>query len=187
MTIGYLIDSRPFCSMTMMTIGPPIPEIQFGLENSRSKVKVKGTPVSAASSWLLSFVFHIKASYRLSSLSFHDNWPSHSRDRIWPWKFKVKVQLTHFLCVSHHGHPIDSRHLRSMTIGSPIPEIPFDLENPRSNVKVKGQGLVDSFPSCFTSGHPIDSCPFRSKTIGRPIPEIPFDLKNSRSTVKVTG
>ena len=37
-----------------MTIGPFIPEIQFDLENSRSKVKVKDTPVSPASSWLIS-------------------------------------------------------------------------------------------------------------------------------------
>ena len=40
-----------------MTIGPPIPEIQFDLENSRLKVKVKGTVVSLASSWLISFCF----------------------------------------------------------------------------------------------------------------------------------
>ena len=103
------IDSCPFHSMT---IRPPIPKIQFDLENSRSKVKVKGTPVSAASFWLISLVFHIRASYRLSSLSFYDNQASHSRDTIWPWKFKVKgqgkrypsqrsIQLTHFLFMSH--------------------------------------------------------------------------------------
>ena len=32
-TSGHLIDSRPFRSMT---IGPPIPEVQFDFENSRS-------------------------------------------------------------------------------------------------------------------------------------------------------
>ena len=110
----HAIDSRPFHSMT---IGPPIPEIQFDLENSRSKVKVKGTPVSAASFWLISLVFYIRASYQLPSPSFHDNpnRASHSQDIIWPWKFKVKVkgqghrhpshsiQLTHFLSVSHQG------------------------------------------------------------------------------------
>ena len=53
---------------------------------------VKGTPVSAASSWLISVVFHIRASYRLPSLSFHDNRASHSRDTIWLWKFKIKGQ-----------------------------------------------------------------------------------------------
>ena len=35
-----------------MTIGPPIPEIQLDLEDSRSKVKIKGTLVSVASIWL---------------------------------------------------------------------------------------------------------------------------------------
>ena len=54
------------------------------------KFKFKGTPVSAASSWLISLVFHIRASLQLLSLSFHDNWASHSQDTIWPWKFKVK-------------------------------------------------------------------------------------------------
>ena len=81
------IDSCPFHSMT---IRPPILKIQFDLENSRSKVKVKGTPVSAVSFWLISLVFHIRASYWLPSLSFHDNRASDSRDTIWPWKFKVK-------------------------------------------------------------------------------------------------
>ena len=91
-----------------MTIGPPIPKIQFDLENSSPTVKVKGTPVSAASSWLISLVFHIRASYRLPPLLFHYNRASHSRDTIWPWKVKVKgqgqrhpsqrsIQLTHFL------------------------------------------------------------------------------------------
>ena len=66
------ILSTPFRSMT---IGPPIPEIQFDLENPGSKVKVNGTTFSAASSWLISLTFHIRASYRLLSLSFHDIGP----------------------------------------------------------------------------------------------------------------
>ena len=84
------------------------------------KVKSQGqsTPVSAASSWLISIVFHIRASYRLLSLSFHDNRASHSQDIIWPWKFKVKgqgqsypsqrsIQLTHFLfCFTSIGPTI---------------------------------------------------------------------------------
>ena len=36
-----------------------IPELQFDLENSRSKVKAKVTLVSVASGWLISFLFHI--------------------------------------------------------------------------------------------------------------------------------
>ena len=50
------INSCPFHSMT---IRPPIPDIQFDHENSRSKVKVKGTVISIVSSWLISFLFHI--------------------------------------------------------------------------------------------------------------------------------
>ena len=72
---GHPIDSRRFCSMT---IRPPIPDIQFELENSRSKVKVKGIPVNAPSSWLISLVFQVRASYQLLSLSCHDNRASHS-------------------------------------------------------------------------------------------------------------
>ena len=83
----HAIDSHPFHPMTIL---PPIPKIQFDLENSRSKVKVKDTPVSAASFWLISLVFHIRVSYWLLSLSFHDNRASHSRDTIWPSKFKVR-------------------------------------------------------------------------------------------------
>ena len=106
-TSGHPIDSRPLCSMT---IGPLIPEIQFDLGNLRSKVQAKGNPVSTASNRLISLVFHIRASYRLPSLLFHDNRASLSRDTI--WRFKVKgqgqtypsqrsIQLTHFLFISH--------------------------------------------------------------------------------------
>ena len=70
-------------------IGPHIPKIQFDLENSRSKVNFKVTTVSQASSLLISFVFHIRASYQLPSLSFHESQASHSWDSIWHWKFKV--------------------------------------------------------------------------------------------------
>ena len=80
-----------------MTIRPPVPEIQFDLENSRSKVKFKGFTVSPASIWLVSLVFHIRVSYGLPSFC-------------------------------------------SMTIGPPIPEIQFYLENSRARVNVKGQG-----------------------------------------------
>ena len=58
-------------------------------------------------------MFHIRASYRLLSLSFRNNRASHSRDTFWPWKFKVNgrgqrypiqriVQLTHVLIPSLH-------------------------------------------------------------------------------------
>ena len=93
-----------------MTIGPPIPEIQFDLENSRSKVKVKGTPLSAASSWLNSLVFHIMASYRLPSLSFHDNqaspFPRYNLTlKIQGQRYPSQrsIQFTHFCSVSHQA------------------------------------------------------------------------------------
>ena len=85
-SLTVFFASRPHSANVSHQSRPPIPETQFDLENSRSKVKVKGTPVSAASSWLISLVFHIRASYRLPSLLFHDNRASHSRNTIWPWK-----------------------------------------------------------------------------------------------------
>ena len=106
------------------------------------KVKDKGTPVSAASSSLISLVFHTRASYQLLSLSFHDNRASHYRDTNWPWKFKVKgegqrypsqhsVQLTHFLSVPHQGIP-----------STPVPFVPWlsGLPFPRYNLTLKIQG-----------------------------------------------
>ena len=45
MTIGHPTDSPAFRSLTMMTIGPSIPEIQF-VKNSKSRVKVNGTILS---------------------------------------------------------------------------------------------------------------------------------------------
>ena len=141
LTSGHPMDSHLFRSMT---IRPPIPEIQFDLGNSRSKVKVKGTPVSAASSWLIShsLVSHIRASYWLPSLSFHDNRASHSRDTNLPWQFKVKgqgqrypiqcsVQLTHFLSVSHQG-----------TLSTHVPFVPWQSGHPfpRYNLTLKIQG-----------------------------------------------
>ena len=54
----------------------------------KSKVKAMGEAIIESHNVGL-------ASYRLTSLSFHVNWPSHSWDtassKIWPWKSKVKV------------------------------------------------------------------------------------------------
>ena len=66
--------------------------IATGLPLEYHWLRVRGTTVSAASSWLFSLVFHIKLIYRLPPISFHDNGDSRSRDTIWPWKFKAKVQ-----------------------------------------------------------------------------------------------
>ena len=161
------IDSRPFHSMI---IQPPIPEIQFDLENSRSKLKVKGTPVSAMSFWLISLVLPIRESYQLPSPSFHDNWASYSRDTIWPWKFKVKgqgerypsqhsVQLTHFLSVSHQGIlstpfpfvPWQSGFLsvsHQGILSTPFPFVPWQSGFPfsRYNLTLKIQGQRSNIP-----------------------------------------
>ena len=58
-----------------------------------TNVKVNGTRISTTSSWLISLVFHIKASYRPRPFSSMTTRP-HSRDTIWQWKFKVKVKGT---------------------------------------------------------------------------------------------
>ena len=43
-------------------------------------------------------MFYTRKSYRLPSISFHDNGASHSRDTIWPWKFKVKGKGQRYPC-----------------------------------------------------------------------------------------
>ena len=58
--------------------------LNLKIQGQRSKSKVRHWPVSAVSSWLISLVFHIRASHRLPSLSFNDNRASHSWDTIWP-------------------------------------------------------------------------------------------------------
>ena len=140
----HAIDSHPFNSMT---IRPPIPEIQFDLENSRSKVKVKGTPVSAASGWLISLVFHIRAYYRPPSLSFYDNRASHSQDTIWPWKFKVKGQGQ----IDHQGILSNPVPFVPWQSGLPFPRYILTLKNQgqRSRSKVKFKGTLVSVASSW--------------------------------------
>ena len=69
--------------------------LSFPRYNLTLKVKGQGQryQISAVSSRLISLVFHIRASYRLLSLSFRDNRASHSWYIIWPWKLKVKVKV----------------------------------------------------------------------------------------------
>ena len=88
-----------------MTVGPPIPAIQFDLENSWSKVEVKGTPVSIGSSWLISFGFisigptipkicQIECStVEKTDLKFYDNLTKKVLDRI-PSKFNHVQSMT---------------------------------------------------------------------------------------------
>ena len=67
-------------------------------------------------------------SYRLTSLSFHVNWASHS----WVMtlsKFDLENQVSrswvrsHFKVTMWVSHPIDSHPFRSMSIGHPIPQL----------------------------------------------------------------
>ena len=145
-----------------MTIGPPIPEIQFDLENSRSKADVKSTPVSPASWSLISWMFHIRASYRLLSPLFHDIWGSHSWDTIWPWKFKVKgqgqrypsqrsIQMTHFLSVSHLGILSTPVPFVPWQLGLPFPKytLTLKIQGQRSKGKVKVKGTLVSVASSW--------------------------------------
>ena len=128
------IDSRPFHSMS---IGHPIPQIRL-FQNLTFK-----NPSSR--SWLTSKFESQKvgvASYRLTSLSFHVNRPSHSwdtayskfdlenpRSRSWVrWTLKVTPWVE---------HSIDSHPFNSMSISHPIPEIRL-FQN--VTLKIQGQG-----------------------------------------------
>ena len=61
-TSGHPMDSRPFHSMT---IRPPIPEIQFDLTNSRSKVMVKGQSQRYASQHSIQLTHFLFVSHQL--------------------------------------------------------------------------------------------------------------------------
>ena len=82
------------------------------------------------------------ASYRLTCLSFHVNWPSHSWDTAFS-KFDLENQgsrswvRSQFKVTMLVKHPIDSHAFRSMSIGPPILEIQH-FQN--LTLKIKGQG-----------------------------------------------
>ena len=82
------------------------------------------------------------ASYRLTSLSFHVNWPSHSWDKAIS-KFDLENQgsrswmRSQFKVTMWVWHPIDSHPFCSMSISPPIPEIQH-FQN--LTLKIKGQG-----------------------------------------------
>ena len=125
-------------------------------------------------------VFYIRASYRLPSLSFHDNRASASRDTIWPWKFKVKgkgqkhpsqcsVLLTPFLSVSHQG-----------ILWTPIPFVPWQSGLPflRYNftLKIQGQGQGQRCPSeCSVQLTHFLSVSHQG-TLSTPVPFVPWQL-----------
>ena len=105
-------------------------------------------------------MFHIRASYRLPSLSFHDNQASYSQDTNWPWKFKVKgqcqrypsqrsIQLTHFLSVSHQGILSTPVSFVPWQSGLQFPRynLTLKIQDQRSRSKVKAKGTIVSVAS----------------------------------------
>ena len=89
------------------------------------EVKVKGHNVSLIS-------------YRLTSLWFHVNWPSHSWNTAFS-KFDLENSRSRsqLKVTKKVYHPIDSYPFRSMSIGPPIPGIQL-FQN--LTLKIKGQG-----------------------------------------------
>ena len=106
---GILSTSFPFVPSKS---GLPFPRCNLIVKNLRSKVKIKRTPVSTASSWLISLLFDQDI---LSTPVPFVPWQSglpFPRYNTWLWKFKVKwqmcpsqrsIQLTHFLLFSHES------------------------------------------------------------------------------------
>ena len=175
---GILLTPIPFIPWQLCL---PFPRYKFDHENSKSKVNVKDTSVSAASCWLISLVFHIRASYRFPSPSFRDNRASHSQDTIWPWKLKVtgkgqrqpsqrSIKLTHFLSVSHQG-----------ILSTPVPFVPWQtgLPFPRNTLTIKIQGQrypsepsiqLTHFLSVSHQGILLTPVPFIPWQLGLPFP-----------------
>ena len=91
MWVSHPIDSRPFRSMS---IGPPIPELWL-FQNLTLKIKGQGHGWGNNSKLQCGSDILGLTSYRLTSLWFHVNRPSHSWVmtffKIWPWNSKVKV------------------------------------------------------------------------------------------------
>ena len=113
------------------------------IQGQRSRSKV------LQSSWLISLVFYIRASYRLPSLSFHDNRDSHSRDTIWLWKFKVKgtpVSAASSWLISIVFHIRASYRLLSLSFHDNWASHSRDTIWPWK-FKVKGQGQGQWHPS----------------------------------------
>ena len=137
-----------------------------------SKAKVKGTPVSAASSWLISLVFHIRASYRLLSLSFYGNRASHSQDTIWPWKFKGKgtpVSAASSWLISVEFHIRASYRLQSLSFHDNRASHSRDTIWP-CKFKVKGQGQRYSSQGSIQLNHFLLFTPIRP-TIPKILPK----------------
>ena len=113
--------------------------------------------------------------YRLTSLWFHVNRPSHfwyDLFKIWPWKSKVKVMVevkveSHKVGVTSYRLTFLSFNVNRLAHSWDTAFSKFDLENPRSRSWVTWTLKVTTWVQ-----HSIDSHPFNSMSIGHPIPEI---------------
>ena len=131
--VQHYIDSHPFRSMS---ICHHIPEIQLFFLNLT--LKIQGHGHGWGQSWKLQIGVTF---YRLTSLSFHVNRPSHSWDTAFS-KFDLENPrprswvrgMLKATCVQHY---IDSQPFCSMSICHPIPEIRL-FQN--LTLKIQGQG-----------------------------------------------
>ena len=143
----HAIDSRPF---HFMTIRPPIPQIQCDLENSRSKVKIKGTPSQC--SVLLTHFLSVSHQSILSTPVPFVPWQSGLLFPGYNLNLKIQGQRSRskvpqlaqcpddsFPQCFSSGHPNNSRTFCSMTIGPPIPRYNLTL-------KIQGQRSRSSIP-----------------------------------------
>ena len=152
----------------------------------KSKVKVMGEGIVESHNMGATF-------YRLTSLSFHVNWTSHTwdtafskfdlenpRSRSWVrWTLKVTTWVQ---------HSIDSHPFNSMSICHPIPEIRlFQNLTLKIQIKVMGEGNVESHKVGVTY-HRLTSLSFHVNRAShsRVMTFSKFDLENqgSRSWVR---
>ena len=156
--VQHFIDSHPFHSMS---IGHPIPEIGL-FQNLTWKSKVKVMVVVKVESHKVGVT-----SYRLTSLSFHVNLPSHSWDtaffKIWPWKSKVKV-MGEVDIESHNMGPTFYRltslsfHVNRLSDSRDTAFSKFDLENPRSRSWVRERWKSQNGCNILSTHMPFVPC-----------------------------
>ena len=139
------------------------------------EVKVKGHNVSLTS-------------YRLTSLWFHVNWPSHSWNTAF-WKFDLENSRSRsqLKVTKKVYHPIDSYPFRSMSIGPPIPGIQL-FQNLTLKIQGQGHGWDQSLKSQHGSNIQSTHIPFVPCQSG--IQFLSYDLSKIwpwKSRVKVMG
>ena len=148
-----------------MSIGPPIPEIQyFQIWPCKSKVKViaQGHKVGITPYWLITPSFHIDRSTHSWDTAILKFDVENSRSRSWVrFKFKVKTWAQHSVESHPFFHVNRTSHSWVMTFSN------FDLVNQGSR-----SWLMSQFKVTMWVKHFIDSHSFRSMSIGPFIPEI---------------